>query len=98
MSTLTILIIRHAEKPGEIWPGPGLTANGVPDEKSLVLRGLQRFGTRPGGADYPTPDIIYAAQPDPYDGPLAAAEHPSQRPYETILPLADRLRLLPVIR
>ena len=31
MSALTILVIRHAEKPGEDWPGPGLTENGEPD-------------------------------------------------------------------
>jgi hypothetical protein len=35
MSALTLLIIRHAEKPGESWPGPGLTVDGVPDKKSL---------------------------------------------------------------
>ncbi len=29
MSGLTILIIRHAEKPGEDWPGPGLTDEGA---------------------------------------------------------------------
>ena len=34
MSALTLLIIRHAEKPGESWPGSGLTVNGVPDAKS----------------------------------------------------------------
>ena len=44
ISALTILIIRHAENGGENWPGPGLTANGMPDEKSLVLRGWQRAG------------------------------------------------------
>jgi hypothetical protein len=58
MSALTILIIRHAEKTGEIWPGPGLTPEGVVDEKSLVIRGWQRagswavlFGTDLGGLD-----------------------------------------------
>jgi hypothetical protein len=29
MSALTLLIIRHAEKPGESWPGPGLTPDGI---------------------------------------------------------------------
>ena len=29
MSALTILIIRHAEKPGESWPGSGLTPDGI---------------------------------------------------------------------
>jgi hypothetical protein len=45
MSALTLLIIRHAEKPGESWPGPGLTVTGVPDGKSLVIRGWQRAGS-----------------------------------------------------
>jgi hypothetical protein len=36
---LTILIIRHAEKPDESWPGPGLTPDGSADKKSLVIRG-----------------------------------------------------------
>jgi hypothetical protein len=41
---LTILIIRHAEKPGELWPGPGLSREGKEDEKSLVIRGWERAG------------------------------------------------------
>lgn len=105
MAALTILIIRHAEKPGENWPGHGLSAEGQPDRKSLVIRGWQRagawtalFGCGLGGADYPKPDAIYAAQPDPYDGPLAAEGDPSQRPYETVRSLADRLQLKPIIR
>ncbi|HSU05248.1 MAG TPA: histidine phosphatase family protein, partial [Acetobacteraceae bacterium] len=105
MAALTVLIIRHAEKPGENWPGPGLTAEAQPDRKSLVVRGWQRagawaalFGSGRGGADYPKPDFVYAAQPDPYDGPLSAGGEPSQRPYETIRSLADRLGLKPVIR
>jgi putative addiction module component (TIGR02574 family) len=46
MSALTILIIRHAEKPGESWPGSGLTPDGIIDKKSLVIRGWQRAGSR----------------------------------------------------
>jgi hypothetical protein len=49
---LTILIIRHAEKAGEQWPGPGLTLEGVKDDKSLVVRGWQR----------PVPGPRYLAQ------------------------------------
>jgi hypothetical protein len=105
MPRLTVMIIRHAEKPEEVWPGPGLTAEGQTDHKSLVVRGWQRagswatlFGSELGGTDYPKPDVIYAAQPDPYDGPLMEKGKPSHRPYETIRPLADRLALKPVIR
>jgi len=93
MPALTLLIIRHAEKPGESWPGPGLTLDGTPDDKSLVIRGWQRagawtalFGARLGGADYPAPAAIYAANP---------AGSTSQRPYETITALAPRLGLTP---
>ena len=94
---LTILIIRHAEKPDEAWPGPGLTKDGEPDKKSLVIRGWQRagswaalFGAGLGGTDYPRPDAIYAADPDAKQG------EPSQRPFETVIPLATRLDLIPV--
>ena len=97
MSALTILIIRHAEKPGESWPGSGLTPDGVPDKKSLVIRGWQRagcwsalFGAGLGGLDYPAPSLIYAADPNATTG-----DEPSQRPYETVIPLAARLGLTP---
>jgi len=105
VSELAILIIRHAEKPGETWPGPGLTVDGAEDKKSLVLRGWQRagawaalFGGGRGGAEYPAPAKIYAAKPDKDDeaaDPSTADHKPSQRPYETILPLAARLSLAP---
>jgi hypothetical protein len=39
MSAVTVLIIRHAEKPDRGELGPGLTANGEKDKKSLVIRG-----------------------------------------------------------
>lgn len=97
MSTLTILIIRHAEKPGESWPGQGLTADETADKKSLVLRGWQRagswsalFGPLLGGPDYPQRAVIYAADPNANTG-----EEPSQRPFETVASLADRLGLKP---
>jgi broad specificity phosphatase PhoE len=99
MSGLTVLIIRHAEKPDRGWPGSGLTANGEEDKKSLVIRGWQRAGAWAtlfgAGIDtsgtYPAPARIYAADPeDAEDG------RPSQRPFETIKPLADRLKLTPI--
>jgi hypothetical protein len=89
---LTLLIIRHAEKPDEDWPGPGLTSKGVVDKKALVIRGWQRagawaalFGTGRGGPDYPVPDKIYAANPD------APGDGVSRRPAETVSALAARL-------
>ncbi|MFI5032872.1 MAG: histidine phosphatase family protein [Reyranellales bacterium] len=93
MAALTLLIIRHAEKPGEDWPGPGLTLDGTPDANSLVIRGWQRagawaalFGAGFGAAAYPAPTAVYAADPN-----APAGEGVSKRPYETAVPLADRL-------
>jgi hypothetical protein len=98
MDSLTILIIRHAEKAGEAWPGPGLTPDGIEDKQSLVIRGWQRaggwgalFATGLGGLDYPKPSVIYAADPN-----ARAIDEPSQRPFQTIIPLATRLGLTPV--
>jgi hypothetical protein len=66
-------------------------------EQSLVVRGWQRagswsavFGTGLGGSDFPTPSTIYAADPTARTG-----DEPSQRPFETISPLAARLGLTP---
>jgi hypothetical protein len=100
MSALTILIIRHAEKPGESWPGPGFKPDGTSDGKSLVIRGWQRagawsalFGGCLGGADFPQPTAIYAANPT-----STAGDDPSQRPFQTIKPLAARLTLTPIVK
>jgi hypothetical protein len=104
MNALTIFIIRHAEKPGGDWPGPGLTDNGVADKESLVIRGWQRagawtalFGAGLGGSEYQTPQAIYATDPDdPKKSDLGRKhDEPSQRPYETVLPVAQRLGLEP---
>lgn len=98
VSVLTILIIRHAEKPGEDWPGPGLMPNGIKDKKSLVIRGWQRagswaalFGTGLEGDAFPQPGAIYAADPK-----QSNVKESSQRPFETIVPLAARLHLTPI--
>jgi hypothetical protein len=100
MSALSVLIIRHAEKPKESWPGPGLTSEGSVDQKSLVIRGWQRagswsalFGAGLGGEDYPQPSAIYAANPTATGG-----SDPSQRPFETITPLASRLNVTPIVK
>jgi|ERR1700722_10303303 hypothetical protein len=100
MSALSVLIIRHAEKPKENWPGPGLTSEGSVDQKSLVIRGWQRagswsalFGAGLGGEDYPQPSAIYAANPI-----AAGGSDPSQRPFETITPLASRLNVTPIVK
>lgn len=104
MSALVVLIIRHAEKPHEAWPGPGLTIDGSPDEKSLVVRGWQRAGAWAAllGADlnpdeYPKPSVIYAARPGD-DQQAPADKQPSKRSLETVRPLADRLQLSPIVK
>jgi len=103
MSALTILIIRHAEKPDDLkapWPGPGFTERGEVDGKSLVIRGWQRagswsalFGAGLGGDDFPQPAVIYAADPV-----SPAGDEPSQRPFQTVSPLAARLSITPVTK
>jgi len=97
-SPLTILIIRHAEKHGEIWPGPGLTREGKEDDKSLVIRGWERagawaalFGTLVGAEAYPRPSAIYAANPE-----AVSLDETSQRPFQTVIPLSERLGLTPI--
>jgi hypothetical protein len=94
MADLVLFLIRHAEKPGEAWPGHGFTEQGEEDSKSLVLRGWQRAGAwaalfaAGSGPDYPRPDYLYAAKPGEGDDP----DHgPSRRPAETLQPLADRM-------
>ncbi|HEX4742907.1 MAG TPA: hypothetical protein VH353_16385 [Caulobacteraceae bacterium] len=87
--SLTLMVIRHAEKPGEAWPGPGLTEAGETDPKSLVIRGWERagawaalFGSGLGGEDYPTPGALFAARPE---------GSASRRAADTLQPLAARL-------
>ena len=96
MDALTLLIIRHAEKPDGDATGPGLTHLGKPDSKSLVIFGWERagawtalFGGGFGGPSYPTPQAVYAANPDS----TTDSSDPSRRPYETVLELAARVGL-----
>jgi hypothetical protein len=88
---LVLMVIRHAEKPGEAWPGPGLTEQGEENGKSLVIRGWVRtgvwtalFGSRLGGSDFPAPNALFAARPE---------GSASQRAADTLRPLAARLGL-----
>lgn len=97
MSSLKVLIIRHPEKPDKGWPGLGTTPDGNSDPESLVIRGWQRAGAWSvlfesdlSNSDYPKPNTIYAANPN--------GENPdtSQRPLQTVTPLAEKLGLDPV--
>src|SRR5260370_32521158 len=94
-SPLTILIIRQAEKHGEIWPGPGLTREGKEDDKSLVIRGWERagawaalFGTLLGAEAYPRPSAIYADNPE-----ALALDETGQLPSHTVIRLSERFGL-----
>jgi hypothetical protein len=106
MSTLTIMLIRHGEKPpekpGDEDFGPGLTEMGEVDKHSLAIRGWQRagawaalLGTGALGMDFPKPDVIYAV--DPVTQP-AGGGPVGKRAFETIRPLSQRLHIEPVTR
>src|SRR4051812_20332432 len=92
--TQTIILIRHAEKPGGEWPGPGLSEDGTEDPESLVIRGWQRTGGLVLYFSDPTrkPDRIYASGIIKQDGTGSR----SKRPLQTISPLAKKLGLAPV--
>jgi hypothetical protein len=109
MGASKIIIIRHAEKPGIYngvhYDGVNNlgTIAGVDGAKHLVTLGWERAGAlvtlfaRPWGPRTPplaTPQFLFASDPtarhddDPNDD-----EGPSQRPYETLTPLAAKLNL-----
>jgi hypothetical protein len=100
-----VLIIRHAEKPPTKHEPPyGVTADGDQDSKSLVVRGWQRAGAlatllapRGGVFSNPalaTPSIVYAAKAREEDSPATDdVGSKSQRPLQTVAPLAARLHL-----
>lgn len=73
----TILIIRHAEKPQA---GPDLSPEGAKRAEALPDL-FKKSATRPN--PFPTPGFIFAAE----DSEM------SNRPLETVQPLADQLKL-----
>src|SRR3954453_1431673 len=92
----TVTVIRHAEKPGGKWPGPGLTEAGEVDEESLVVRGWQRAGGLAllfsGFGNVPCPQRVYASAVLKHDG----TGKRSKRPLQTIAPLCRRLGMQPI--
>jgi hypothetical protein len=99
MAALTIMIIRHAEKPDPKLPksGAGVNIMGDQDPNSLAVLGWQRAGAWAAlfasvafGPDYPKPDVVYAANPKI---PAPDKNEPSHRPFETITPLCKRLNI-----
>ena len=102
--SLTILLIRHGEKPaaeaGDPDFGKGLTESGEEDKHSLAVRGWQRagawavlFGSGAGNVDYPAPGAVYAANPDL---PATDGASRTRRPWQTVAPLCRRLAITPV--
>src|SRR3954469_21952028 len=99
----TIIVIRHAEKPGKYGGvdyngvNPVATSCGTSGGEDLTTIGWQRagglvtvFGPPPFGprAGLATPDFLYAADPTTKH---VDTNMPSQRPYQTIVPLAAAL-------
>jgi hypothetical protein len=99
MSSPRIQFIRHAEKPADPPPPHGVTKHGDHDPESLTVKGWQRagalacfFAPTEGPLQSPllsTPQALFAASP----GSSGSEESKSQRPLETITPLADKLGL-----
>lgn len=93
-----IMLIRHAEKPTADASSPlGITAAGQPDSKSLTVRGWQRAGALAQLFSQPSllADAHYSAlaQPARLFASAVGQGSTSQRPAETLTPLADRLGL-----
>ncbi len=106
MGATRIMVIRHAEKPGT-YGGlayEGVQANGEASKKSLVTLGWERAGALttlfapPWGpaAGLSTPAFLFAADPEDkgHSGRANGADdEPSQRPYQTLTAVAERLGL-----
>jgi hypothetical protein len=90
-----ILLIRHAEKPAKDSPPFGVKLTGERSKESLEVRGWQRAGalahllaSPDGHLQHPAlakPQFLYASKPVKRRG--------SRRPIETIIPLAEKLRI-----
>ncbi|MFL5541126.1 MAG: hypothetical protein ACJ8J0_19220 [Longimicrobiaceae bacterium] len=94
-----IMLIRHAEKPGDPPPPHGVDKHGDHDPESLSVHGWQRagalacfFAPTHGPLQSPlvsTPAVIYAAAPEKEDQDGSKSE----RPLQTVTPLAQKLGL-----
>jgi hypothetical protein len=99
-----IMVIRHAEKPDK-YNGQqynGVDVYGSSGAEDLVTLGWERAGGLvtlfappwgPKGPTLATPQYLYAADPKDKSAPDAKTKEPSQRPYETLGPLAAVLGL-----
>ncbi len=90
-----IMVIRHAEKPPDNPPPYGITIEGEHEKESLTARGWQRAGAlaslfSPTNGSFQDPllarpQALYSSKPLKRNG--------SRRPYETIVPLAEKLAI-----
>lgn len=92
MSTIKIMIIRHAEKPNG---DAGVTTAGKHDSEALTVRGWQRAGAlvalfAPAGERFANP---YVTEPRLIFACGVTRESKSLRPQQTVVPLADKLGL-----
>lgn len=91
MSTSTLILIRHAEKPDARTGSQGVDELGRPDTQALSVRGWQRAGALVrllapiefAHGELPRPTTLCAAAP--------SSRHPSRRPELTLRPLASEL-------
>jgi len=101
-----IMLIRHGEKPTAKHQKPyGITADGVEDWESLIVQGWERAGAlctlfAPIHGPLPSPHlakptVIYASKPRGAGEPEDAEGSKSNRPLQTITPLAAKLDLAP---
>jgi broad specificity phosphatase PhoE len=92
VSTVKIMIIRHAEKPdGDAGVGP----DGAADTESLTVRGWQRSGAlvglfAPAGGHFASPSL---ATPQKIFASGIGHHSNSNRPQQTVTPLAAKLGL-----
>jgi len=90
-----IMVIRHAEKPPSHRPPYGIMLDGAREKESLTTRGWQRAGAlasffAPANGAFQDPSLakpqfLYASKPVKHKG--------SRRPFETIMPLAEKLTI-----
>ncbi len=88
------MVIRHAEKPDRDSEPYGVTRKGLRDKESLQVRGWQRAGALIGLFAPPNGHVLpLLAQPKHLYASKPLRRHGSKRPYQTILPLSERLRI-----
>jgi hypothetical protein len=95
LAPLTVMFVRHGEKPDDHGPPHGVNRHGEHDAHSLSVRGWTRAGALVGlFAHAPTvqhPDVVV---PQRIVATKPSEEAKSKREYDTASPLADRLRIV----